>query len=382
MMRRGLNPSLNNLLPVIYMPQNMSEVKAVILVGGEGTRLRPLTSSVPKPMVPVLNKPFLEHVFKHLSNHGIRDIILALCYLPDSIQRYFGDGSDFGISITYVVEDLPLGTAGAVKNVSDHIDSTFLVINGDVFTDLDITSMIALHKDRGAVATIALTPVEDPSVYGVVDTDVNGRAKSFIEKPKREEATSSMINAGTYILEPSVLRHVKPATFCMFENYLFPLLLNTGEPVYTFPSNAYWIDIGTPEKYVSLNQYLLAGESEVDSSCDIHPSAGITGIVQLGKKCTVESNVIIEGPTVIGNGCVIKQNSVIKKAIIWPDTIIEEGTRIENSIVGDGCHIGAGACVIDGVVLGGKVVVGSKCVISRNARVDYGRRIDPNTVFE
>ena len=364
------------------MPQNMNEVKAVILVGGEGTRLRPLTSSVPKPMVPVLNKPFLEHVFKHLSSHGIRDIVLALCYLPDNIQSYFGDGSDFGIHLTYVVEDFPLGTAGAVKNVSDHIDSTFLVLNGDVFTDLDITSMVALHKDKGAVATIALTPVEDPSAYGVVDTDADGRVKSFIEKPKREEAPANMINAGTYVLEPDVLKHVEPHTFCMFENYLFPLLLDTGELVYAYPSDAYWIDIGTPEKYASLNQHLLSGDYEIDSSCNIHHSAKITGAVQFGSNCTVESNVMVEGPTVIGDRCVIKRNSVIKEAIIWPDTIIEEGTRIENSIVGDGCHIGAGACVIDGVVLGGKVVVGSGCVISRNARVAHGECIDPDTVLE
>jgi mannose-1-phosphate guanylyltransferase len=364
------------------MPQNMNEVKAIILVGGEGTRLRPLTSSVPKPMVPVLNKPFLEHVFKHLHNHGIRDIILALCYLPDNIQSYFGDGSGFGINLTYVVEDFPLGTAGAVKNVSDHIDSTFLVLNGDVYTDLDVTSMVALHKDRGAVATIALTPVEDPSAYGVVDIDADGKVKSFIEKPKREEAPSNMINAGTYVLEPDVLKHMEPQTFRMFENFLFPLLLNEGEPVYAYWSNAYWIDIGTPEKYTSLNQHLLAGESEVDSSCDIHPSTKITGAVQFGSNCTVESDVTIEGPTVIGDECVIKRNSVIKEAIIWPCTIIAEGARIEKSIVGDGCNIGAGACVVDGVVLGGKVVVGRGCVISRNARVDHGEHVDLDTLFE
>lgn len=360
----------------------MKEVKAVILVGGEGTRLRPLTSSMPKPMVPVLNVPFLEHVFRHLSNHGIRDIVLALCYLPDNIQSYFGDGSGFGINLTYVVEDFPLGTVGAVKNVADHFDSTFLVLNGDVYTDLDITSMIALHKDKGAVATIALTPVEDPSAYGVVDTDADGKVKCFIEKPKREEAPTNMINAGTYVLEPDVLRHVEPQTFCMFENFLFPLLLDTGEPVYAYPSDAYWIDIGTPEKYASLNQHLLVGECGIDDNCSIDSSANITGTVQLGKHCIIESNVTIEGPTVIGDGCVIKKNAVIKKAIIWPGTIIEEGAIIENSIVGDGCNIGAKSCVVDGVVLGGKVVVGSGCVISRNTRIAYGECIDPDTVLE
>ncbi|MFC1998120.1 sugar phosphate nucleotidyltransferase [Chloroflexota bacterium] len=360
----------------------MKEVKAVILVGGEGTRLRPLTSSVPKPMVPVLNKPFLEHVFKYLSHHGIRDIVLALCYLPDNIQSYFGDGSDFGIHLTYVVEDFPLGTAGAVKNVSAHIDSTFLVLNGDVYTDLDISSMVALHKDRGAVATIALTSVEDPSAYGVVDTDADGKVKCFIEKPKWEDAPSNMINAGTYVLEPDVLRHVEPQTFCMFEHFLFPLLLDKGEPVYAYPSDAYWIDIGTPEKYASLNQHLLTGDCAIDGSCNIHPDAKIIGTVQFGRNCTIEPNVIIEGPTVIGDGCIIRRNSVIKKAIVWSDTIIDDGTRIENSIVGDGCRIGADACVVDGVVLGGKVVIGRGCKISRNVRMAHGECIDPDTVLE
>jgi len=364
------------------MPQNMKEVKAVILVGGEGTRLRPLTSSVPKPMVPVLNVPFLEHVFMHLKSHGIRDILLAMCYLPDNIRSYFGNGSDFGIHLTYVVEDFPLGTAGAVRNVSDHIDSTFLVLNGDVFTDLDITSMVALHKDRGAVATIALTPVEDPSAYGVVDTDTDGRVKSFIEKPKREETPSNMINAGTYVLEPEVLRHVEPETFCMFENFLFPLLLKSGDPVYAYPSKAYWIDIGTPEKYASLNRHLLSGECGIDGSCSIDPSVEITGAVKFGINCTVKENVSIEGPSVIGDDCVIGRGAVIKRAVIWRGTVIESGATVEDSIVGDGCRIGANACVSNGVVLGGKVDVGGGCSISRNVRVDHGEHIEPNTVIE
>lgn len=360
----------------------MNEVKAVILVGGEGTRLRPLTSSVPKPMVPVLNKPFLEHVFRHLVDHGIRDIVLALCYLPDNIRGYFGDGSDFGINLTYVVEDLPLGTAGAVRNVSDHINSTFLVLNGDVYTDLDITSMIALHKDKSAVATIALTPVEDPSAYGVVDTDADGRVKSFIEKPAREDAPSNMINAGTYVLEPGVLSHVDPATFCMFENYLFPLLLKSGQPVYAYPSGAYWIDIGTPHKYAALNKHLLTGECRMDGDCSIHPEAVVEGAVQLGRNCVVERNAVITGPTVIGGGCVVKHDAVVKESVIWPGAVIEAGARIEYSIVGDGCHIGANSCVLDGVVLGGEVIVGSGCRISSNVRVDHGESIKPDTVVK
>ena len=360
----------------------MSEVKAVILVGGEGTRLRPLTSSVPKPMVPVLNKPFLQHVFKHLSNHGIRDIILALCYLPDNIQSYFGDGSDFGINLTYVVEDFPLGTAGAVKNVSQYIDSTFLVLNGDVYTDLDLTSMVAFHKEKGAKATIALTPVEDPSAYGVVDADADGRVKRFIEKPKREEAPSNMINAGTYVLEPDVLAHVEPQKFCMFERFLFPLLLETGQAVYAYPSDAYWIDIGTPDNYAKINLDLLSGETQADDSVDVHSSAKITGPVLFGSNCVVEAYVVIEGPVVIGSGCIIKSGSFVRRAIIWPDTHLDSWTTIKDCVVGMGCRIEANACVVDGTVLGSDVVIGDSCHLSGGVRIDCGKSIDPDTTLK
>jgi mannose-1-phosphate guanylyltransferase len=364
------------------MSQNMSDIKAVILVGGEGTRLRPLTSSVPKPMVPVLNKPFLEHVFRHLASHGVKDIILALCYLPDNIQSYFGDGRDFGINLTYVAEDFPLGTAGAVKNVSQHIDSTFLVLNGDVYTDLDITAMVALHKAKGAQATIALTPVEDPSAYGVVDTDADGRVKCFIEKPKREEAPSNMINAGTYVLEPDVLAHVEPQTFCMFERFLFPLLLNTGQPLYAYPSDAYWIDIGTPENYAKINLDLLSGDVQIDDSVDVHSSAKIIGPVLFGSNCVVEADVVIEGPAVIGSGCIIKSGSIVSRAIIWPDTHIDRQATVQDCVVSAGCRIEANASVVDGAVLGSDVTIGEGCHLSGGVRIDCGKSIDSDTILK
>lgn len=205
-------------------------MKAVILVGGEGTRLRPLTYSTPKPMVPILNRPFLEHMLKYMKSHHINDVILALCYLPDHIRAYFGNGSDYGVKLTYDVETSPLGTAGAVKNVAQHLDETFFVFNGDVFTDLNLTAMLDTHRKKSSKATIALTPVDDPSMYGVVETDTNDRVKRFVEKPKREEATTNMINAGIYILEPELLEYIPANQNYMFERGLFPLLLEQGDP--------------------------------------------------------------------------------------------------------------------------------------------------------
>ena len=195
-------------------------MKAVILVGGEATRLLPLTCNRPKAMVPVLNIPFLEHVIRYLSKHQIKDIILAQSHLSQPIKSYFGDGSQFGVKLSYTVEDAPLGTAGAVKNTERYLGETFLVLNGDIFTDLDITAMISFHLERRAKATIALTPVDDPTSYGLIETDAQERVMRFLEKPSWSQVTTNMINAGTYVLEPDVLTHIPPQTNFTFERDL------------------------------------------------------------------------------------------------------------------------------------------------------------------
>ena len=197
-------------------------MKAVLLVGGEGTRLRPLTCNTVKAMVPIVNRPFFEHLLGYLSSHGVDDIVVTLCYLPDRIESRFGNGSECGVKLAYVMEETPLGTAGAVKNAESHLDGAFFVFNGDVMTNIDLRAMLSFHRERNAVATIALTPVENPSAYGVVETAADGRVKRFIEKPPPGQAPTNMINAGIYILEPEVLRGVPQGTPCMFEHHLFP----------------------------------------------------------------------------------------------------------------------------------------------------------------
>lgn len=306
-------------------------MKAVILVGGQATRLLPLTCNTPKAMLPVLNIPFLEHVIRYLSKHQIKDIILAQGYLAQPIESYLGDGSQLGVKLNYVVEDTPLGTAGAVKNTEKYLDETFLMLNGDIFTDLDITAMIGHHLERKAKATIALTPVDDPTSYGLVETEAQGRVTQFLEKPSRSQVTTNMINAGTYVLEPEILAQIPPQTKVSIEKEVFPLLLEQGKPVYAYPSSAYWIDMGTPEKYLRLHRDLLSGKSSqytpasprevvIGEQNYIHPTARIKGPVIIGNNCNIGQNTRLTGPVVIGSGCTILEDTVIEESIIWRNT--------------------------------------------------------------
>ena len=357
-------------------------MKAVILVGGEGTRLRPLTCSIPKAMVPIVNRPFLEHMIDYLKEHAIDDIILALWYLPHPIQSYFGDGSSFGVKLTYVVESFPLGTAGAVKNVEEHLDETFFVFNGDIFTDIDLTQMMEFHRESGSKVSIALTPVEDPTIYGVVETDSGGRVKRFIEKPRREEAPSNMINAGAYIIEPEVLGHVPPGLSFTFERELFPLLLEIGDPVYGYPSDAYWIDIGTPEKYLKLHHDLLAGRVKktfpgeragegiwVEEGCNIHPSAQLVGPIVIGRNCLIGPYAWITGPAIMGQGCTIGEHALIDGAILWRNVRIGTRVTLRNCVVAESVSIGDQSQVMEGCVLGNNVVLGCDQRLAQGIRV-------------
>ena len=358
-------------------------MKAVILVGGEGTRLRPLTLVTPKSMVPVVNRPFLEHMIKYLQRHGINDIVLALCYLPNAIQHYFGDGNSYGIKLAYAIEDSPLGTAGAVKNVYEHVTDTFFVLNGDVFTDINLTQMLQFHRQRKSVATIALTTVKDPSIYGVIETNVEGRIQNFIEKPKRDETSSKTINAGVYILEPRVLDFVPKKQKFMFERGVFPVLVERGEPVYGYQTTgAYWIDIGTPEAYKTLHYDLLSGKVErnlpgkeigeqiwADGNVDVSYKARIQGPVLLGVRCTVGAGAYIKGPSSIGSSCIIDSDSVIEKAIIWDNSRLGQKASLKGCIVANNVYIGDRARVPQGCVLGQDVILGNGESLKRNTKV-------------
>jgi mannose-1-phosphate guanylyltransferase len=359
-------------------------MQALILVGGEATRLRPLTCNMPKSMVPVLNAPFLEHVIRYLSGHGIKDIILAQGFLPKPMADYFQDGSRFGIKLTYALETKPMGTAGAVKNAEQYLSDSFLVLNGDIFTDLDITAMLQFHQQRRAKATIALTPVEDPTAYGLIEASSDGRVSRFMEKPSWDQITTNMINAGTYILDREILKRIPPQSNFSFERQLFPSLLEQGEAVYAYPSSAYWVDIGTPEKYLQLQRDIMRGEVKgytlvqgkvvkIGQGCSIHPETQIIGPVVIGNNCTINRGVKIFGPVVIGQGNTIEEDAVIDSSITWHNNRFGTRSSVIESIIANDCVLESGSYTE-------KSVIGDHVKVSRNTRLGPGSRIWPPAV--
>ena len=357
-------------------------MKAVVLVGGKATRLEPLTINVPKAMVPVINTPFLEYVIRNLAGHGFKEIILALGHMSQPIQDYFMDGSRFGAKLYYSMEDTPLGTAGATKKAEKYLGETFLVFNGDDFMDLDFAAMIDLHKTSGAKVTIALTRVDDPTNYGVVETDASSRVLHFTEKPKPEEVTSNMVNAGAWLVEPEVMSRIPPETQISFERTVFPEMLARHEPVYAYTSHGYWMDAGTPERYLLLHRDLLSGKSKqyiparglvVGEYTDIDPTARVTGQVVIGANCSIGARVKITGPAVIGDGSAILADSVIEYSVIWKNVRIESGVHLKESIVADSCHLISGS-------RGETVVLGANVTVPGNCLLETGSRIKPGTV--
>jgi NDP-sugar pyrophosphorylase family protein len=341
----------------------LCKLKAVILVGGPGTRLQPLTFIVPKSLVPVLNRPVMEHMLAYLKQFGVEDIILTLNYLPDAIRSHFGDGQDFGVRLAYCMEKEPLGTAGAVKNAATYLDGAFIVLNGDIFTEMNLAEMYAFHKKNRSKATIALTWVDNPSAFGVVETDKNYQVKRFIEKPPPGTAATNWINAGTYILEPEVLDYIPRDQHYMFERGLFPNLLDAGEPVFGYPYRGYWLDMGTLAQYFSLNMdFLLAKVSDPlvahsrrdgmhrDRNVVIDPSAAITAPVVIGRNCRIGGNARLKGPVTIGRDCVIGDGASLENAVLWDNVNIGANASLDNCIISSNTVIGDNQDIINHVV--------------------------------
>jgi NDP-sugar pyrophosphorylase family protein len=336
-------------------------MKGLILAGGKGTRLRPLTINTPKPVVPVANAPFLLYQIDLMRSAGIHEIILSLSYQPRKIEDLLKDGSDYGVTIKYAVEGTPLGTGGAFKNAEEQIDSSTVVFNGDILTGLDLNAVIAGHKKANAVATLVLTPVENPSAYGLVETDADGRVLRFIEKPGPGEVTCNTINAGVYVLEPSVLRYMPKGEPYSFERGLFPTLLENKELVLSYVLNGYWIDIGTPQKYLEVHHDILAGKFHSprlsrNGNTNASTAAFIDAKSIIDSDVTIRSGVRIEN-SVIGRNCKINESAQIIDSVIWPGTTIDADARISGAIVGKGCMIGPSAVLNPGTVLGDKSVL-------------------------
>lgn len=361
-------------------------MKAVILVGGLGTRLRPLTCNTPKPMIPLVNQTFIEWMLMRLRDQGITEVILAVQYLADRFRSTLGDGGRLGLKLHIIEEPEARGTAGAVKNVEHLLNETVFVFNGDVLTDLDLQAMLAFHREKGSRVTISLTPVDDPTQYGLVEMERDGRIKRFLEKPRAEDITTNLINAGTYIIEPEVFRYVPPAQYYMFERGLFPVLLQTGDPMFGYPSRAYWTDIGKPQHYLDVHHDILIGKVHytfrgnqiadrvwLEDGGDIHPSAQIVGPVVLGSGVVIGRNARIIGPTVIGSGCEIGTDVSIEGSVLWDNNHIEEGVTLRSCVLGHGNRIGARSLITDGAI------VSDACVLGCENRLERGIRLWPGT---
>ncbi|MBA3241840.1 MAG: NDP-sugar synthase [Acidobacteria bacterium] len=335
-------------------------MQALILAGGKGTRLRPLTVYTPKPIVPVCNRPFLLCQIDTLRRAGITNITLSLSYQPLKIEQQLGDGTDFGVRLSYTVEPQPMGTAGAYKFAEDLIREPTVVFNGDIVTDLDLEAVIREHDQRKAAATIVLAPVENPSAYGLVETDGEGRVRRFLEKPKADEIKVNTINAGTYVLDPRVLDYIPAGENYSFEYELFPDLLSRGEAFYAHvPADTYWIDIGTPARYLQVHRDLLAGRvrgiemgrrlGDFDSAT----AAEIDELSMIANGCVIKPGAQIVN-SVLGEGCHVEEKARVENSVLWPHTRVGTGASVSGAIIGRGCHVGRSAQVGAGAVLGDK----------------------------
>jgi mannose-1-phosphate guanylyltransferase len=332
-------------------------MRAIILVGGFGTRLRPLTTNTPKQMLPVIDQPMIERVVARLGEHGVTQAILSLGYKPDAFIEAYPDGTCAGVDLHYAVEPEPLDTAGAVRFAAQHagVDERFIVVNGDVLTDLDIAALWALHDKAGAEGTIALTPVEDPSRYGVVPIDDDGRVTAFIEKPPRDEAPSNWINAGAYVFEPSVIGRIPDGRKVSIERETFPALV-ADRALFAMQSDAYWVDAGTPETYLQVQLDLADGtrakEAAVVEGARVEPDA------------TIDHAIVMAGASVAAG-------AVVRDSAILPGAVIRAGASVLGSIVGPRSTIGAGS------VLTNMTVIGEDVTIAPNTTLDAARVPEP-----
>ena len=344
-------------------------MKAVILAGGEGTRLRPLTLSLPKPVVPVVDRPFLHYQLDLLSQVGVEDVVFSIAYQPDRVRAVVGDGAALGKRIRYAVEETPLGTGGAVKNAERWLDGTTLVFNGDVLTDVDLHAVVALHRQTGSAATLVLAPVPNPAAYGLVETDEGGLVRRFIEKPDPSQITTDTINAGIYVLETSTLELMPPGVNHSIERAFFPALLSRGDRVTAYVHRGYWIDIGTPEKYLQVHRDILGGRFPValrgrpDNGGWVHDQAQVEAGATLeppfyiGPRCRVAAGASVGAGAVLTADVSIATGARVADSVLWEGTRIGRDARVEGALLGHDVRIGERASVTPGAVLGARTEI-------------------------
>jgi mannose-1-phosphate guanylyltransferase len=360
--------------------------KAVVLVGGGGTRLRPLTYAVPKPLIPVLNRPLITHLIENLRRHGVEHIVLAASAGDRRIEAALGDGAQCGVALSYSYEAEPLGSGLAVKQAAKDFDEAFFVCNGDVITNVDLTSMARRHRESGATMSIFLAPVEDPSSYGIADLDETGKITRFVEKPPPGRAPSNLGNAGTWLFEPEVLDQIPDEKMDgSIERLVMPTLIAEDRLVLGYPSDAYWMDVGTSERYLQLHCDLLSGRASgwspegldikacMGEDCQVAEDAQVGARVITGRGCRIGGLASIVGPVILGDDCAIRERARIESSVLWSGARVGAGAIVRDSIIGEGCWIGDDAVVESAVLANGARV-------KRGVRLPKGAKLEPDEV--
>lgn len=362
-------------------------MKGIILAAGYGKRLEPLTKAVPKPMIPVANKPIMQYNIELLKRYGIKDIIANIHYFPEQVENYFGDGADLGVNLKYSFEEKLLGTAGGARRMAktSGVNDTFIVISSDILTDINLSKFIAYHKKKKAIATIALTPVQDTTQFGVVALDEQGRISAFQEKPARDEAVSNLVNTGIYIFEPEILDLIPDEGPFDFGHNVFPKLVEDKAAFFGYKMIEYWNDVGGPEKLMAANAELLQGGVRAEvlakrvgrstwmgKNTSVDKSAKFDGTIILGDNSVIGRNVEIYGNVSIGDKCVIGDGTIISNSFIWGDTHIGAGCRLNKCIVGSWCHLEDNVRIEEGSI------ISNRCKIRQGKKVLADTKIEPD----
>ncbi|NLZ93563.1 MAG: NTP transferase domain-containing protein, partial [Firmicutes bacterium] len=364
-------------------------MKAIIMAGGEGSRLRPLTCDRPKPMVPLINRPMMEHIVALLKRHNLTEIGVTLQYLPEQIKNYFADGREFGVKMRYYIEDFPLGTAGSVKNAAAFLDETFLVISGDALTDFDLQKAIDFHRQKGGLATLVLTSVDNPLEYGVVITDTDHKITQFLEKPSWGEVFSDTVNTGIYILEPEVLKFIPDNSKFDFSQDLFPLLMAKGYPLFGYVADGYWCDIGNLQQYHQAHIDILQGKVKIDLQAQeiapgifveenavIAEDAQITGPVLIGRGAHIKGKARVEDYSVIGPQTQVDSYASVKRSLCWRNVYIAPQAEIRGAILANRVQVLRGASLFEGAVVGDDTELGENCSLKPNVKIWPHKRIE------
>ncbi|HEX2910562.1 MAG TPA: mannose-1-phosphate guanyltransferase [Chloroflexia bacterium] len=364
-------------------------MKAVVMAGGEGSRLRPLTLGRPKPMVPIVNQPVMGHIINLLKRHNITDIVVTLQYRAEDIQDSFGDGKNYGVNIKYTIEEVPLGTAGSVKLAEEFLDEPFIVISGDALTDFDLTAIINYHKEHKALATLTLTRVSNPLEYGLVILNEDGRVRQFQEKPSWGEVFSDTVNTGIYVIDPKIFSYMEKGVNYDWSQQIFPLMLEKGDPIYGYVAEGYWSDVGSLQDYIRSNADVLehkldipmpgkhiGGNIYIEDDVQIAPDAQLYGPIYLGTGVKVKGGAIIRGPSVIRDFTIIDNRATIDRSIVWRNSYIGERAELRGCIVLRQCNIKARSMIFEGAVLGDNTIVGESAVIAPNVKIWPSKEIE------